>query len=63
MPQSYKQDLLDLKKSIEEALEKTNQEIIDYLPTANDEAFMFLIKRAIIYRDTLQKIKEELLNL
>ena len=37
MEQPYEQYLLELKKTIEEALTVTNQQIIDYLPTSNDE--------------------------
>lgn len=63
MPHSYKQDLLELKESIEDALNQLNQQIIDYLPTSNDETFMFLVRKAIKYRDTLQKINDELSKL
>lgn len=63
MPQSYQQYLLDLKKSIEATLEVTDQQIIEYLPTSNDEQFVFLIKKAIQYRETLKKINEELSKL
>lgn len=63
MEQSYEQYLLELKKTIEEALTATNQQIIDYLPTSNDEGFMFLVKKAINYRDTLNKINDELSKL
>ena len=63
MEQPYEQYLLELKKTIEEALTATNQQIIDYLPTSNDEGFMFLVKKAINYRDTLNKINDELSKL
>ena len=63
MHQSYEEYLLELKKSIEAALEVTNKQIIDYLPTSNDEVFMFLVRKAISYRDTLQKINDELSKL
>lgn len=63
MEQSYEEYLLELKASIETALEVTNKRIIDYLPTSNDEAFMFLVKKAISYRDTLEKINDELSKL
>lgn len=63
MEQPYEQYLLELKKTIEEALTVTNQQIIDYLPTSNDEGFVFLVKKAINYRDTLNKINDELSKL
>jgi hypothetical protein len=63
MKQSYEEYLLELKESIEAALEATNKQIIDYLPTSNDETFMFLVRKAISYRDTLQKINDELSKL
>jgi len=63
MPQSHEQYLLELRKSIEAALEVTDQQIIEYLPTSNDEQFVFLIKKAIQYRETLKKINEELSKL
>ena len=63
MEQQYEQYLLELKKTIEEALTVTNQQIIDYLPTSNDEGFVFLVKKAINYRDTLNKINDELSKL
>ena len=63
MEQPYEQYLLELKKTIEEALTVTNQQIIDYLPTSNDEGLVFLVKKAINYRDTLNKINDELSKL
>ncbi|WP_028665462.1 hypothetical protein [Runella zeae] len=63
MPQSYEQYLLELKRYIETALEATDQQIVEYLPTSNDEQFVFLIKKAIQYRETLKKINEELSKL
>lgn len=63
MPQSYEQYLLELRRYIEAALEATDQQIVEYLPTSNDEQFVFLIKKAIQYRETLKKINEELSKL
>jgi hypothetical protein len=63
MAQLNKKDLLELREAIEAALELTDQQIIDYLPTSNDEAFTFLIRKAIKYRETLKKINDELSKL
>jgi len=59
MPLDQK-DLIELKQAIEAALEDTDKDIVLYSPHSDDERFLFLLERAISYRDTLKKINEEL---
>jgi hypothetical protein len=63
MPPLDKEDLLELKRAIEAALEETDKDIVLYSPHSDEERFLFLLKKAISYRDTLKKINEELSKL
>ena len=60
---SYRHDLLELKSLLENLIEDVHLQILEFPPNQQDEEFEFLIKKAISYRETLKKIKQELKEL
>lgn len=50
----------ELKRLLEKYLLEIDDSILTYPPFGNDEKFEFLIKKAINYRDIIQKIKTDL---
>ncbi len=53
-------DLYDLKESIGQALQKAEEQIINFPADGLNQNFDELIKKAIYYRDLLQKIEIQL---
>ena len=58
-----RETLLDLKRSIENLLDQLDEQIILSDPKSDDEAYDFLLKKAINYRDTLTRIVARLNDL
>lgn len=61
MDNNEKSELIEMRQMIKKALIDTNDLLLVYPPDENDADFMFLVKKAIMYRDSLTKI-DELLN-
>ena len=57
---NHYQESLALKRLLEKYLLEINDSILNYPPMGNEEKFEFLIKKAINYRDIIQKINDEL---
>jgi hypothetical protein len=53
-------DLYELKESIAQALQKVEKQIMDFSVNGLDQDFDDLMKKAIYYRDLLQKIETQL---
>ncbi len=53
-------DLYELKESIAQALQKVEKQIMNFSVNGLDQDFDDLIKKAIYYRDLLQKIETQL---
>ena len=56
----HHQESLELKRLLEKYLLEINDSILNYPPIGDEEKFEFLIKKAINYRDIIQKINDEL---
>jgi hypothetical protein len=61
MENQERRELIEMRQMIQKALIDTNDLLLVYPPDKNDADFMFLVKKAIMYRDSLTKI-DELLN-
>lgn len=57
---NHYEESLELKRLLEKYLLEIDDSILTYPPFGDDEKFEFLIKKAIYYRNIIQKIKEEL---
>jgi hypothetical protein len=57
---NHYEESLELKRLLEKYLLEIDDSILTYPPFGDDEKFEFLIKKAISYRDIIQKIKSEL---
>lgn len=57
---NHYQESLELKQLLEKYLIELNDSILNYPPKGDEEKFEFLIKKAISYRDIIQKINDEL---
>jgi hypothetical protein len=57
---NHYEESLELVRLLEKYLLEINDSILTYPPFEDDEKFEFLIKKAISYRDIIQKIKSEL---
>ena len=57
---NHYEESLELKRLLEKYLLEINDSILDFPPFGDEEKFNFLIKKAISYRDIIQKIREEL---
>lgn len=57
---NHYEESLELKRLLEKYLLEIDDSILTYRPSGDDEKFNFLIKKAISYRDIIQKIKSEL---
>ncbi len=53
-------DLYDLKESISQVLQQVEEQIINFPVDGLNQNFDNLIKKAIYYRDLLQKIETQL---
>lgn len=60
MSESEREDLQQMKVSLEKFLMLTNDQILDYGLKESDDDFNFLIKKAIQFRDTLLVINQQL---
>jgi uncharacterized protein YutE (UPF0331/DUF86 family) len=58
-----KQNLVDLRNILVKQLKEINDQIILYGIDDDDEKFDFLIKKAINYREIIQRITKELAEL
>lgn len=58
-----KQNLIDLRNILVKQLKEINDQIILYGIDDDDEKFDFLIKKAINYREIIQRITKELAEL
>ena len=58
-----KQNLIDLRNILVKQLKEINDQIILYGIDDDDEKFDFLIKKAINYREIIQRITKELSEL
>ena len=57
---NHYQESLELKQLLEKYLLELNDSILNYPTIGDEEKFEFLIKKAISYRDIIQKINDEL---
>jgi hypothetical protein len=57
---NHHQESLELKRLLEKYLLEINDSILDFPPFGDEEKFNFLIKKAIYYREIIQKINEDL---
>jgi len=57
---NHLEESLELKRLLEKYLLEINDTILDFPPLGDEEKFNFLIKKAIYYRDIIQKIKQDL---
>ena len=57
---NHYEESLELKQLLEKYLLEINDSILDFPPFGDEEKFNFLVKKAINYRDIIQKIKEDL---
>lgn len=57
---NHLEESLELKRLLEKYLLEINDAILDFPPLGDEEKFNFLIKKAIYYRDIIQKIKQDL---
>jgi hypothetical protein len=60
MTHEERSDLLELKAFLEKALPLTEQELIYFSLNGSKENYQFLIDKAIMYRETLKKINQQL---
>ena len=58
---NHYQESLELKILLEKFLIEVDDAILSFPPYGDEEKFEFLIKKAISYRDIIQRINEELL--
>lgn len=58
-----KQNLVELRNILVKQLKEINEQIILYGVDDDDEKFDFLIKKAISYREIIQRITKELTEL
>lgn len=56
---NHYEEILELQRLLEKYLLEINDTILSYPPKGDEEKFEFLIKKAISYRDIIQKIKKE----
>jgi CRISPR/Cas system-associated endonuclease Cas3-HD len=56
---NHYEEILELQRLLEKYLLEINDAILSYPPKGDEEKFEFLIKKAISYRDIIQKIKKE----
>lgn len=57
---NHYEESLELKRLLEKYLLEINDSILDFPPSGDEEKFNFLIKKAINYRNIIQKITEDL---
>ncbi len=57
---NHYEESLELKRLLEKYLLEIEDSILTYPPFGDDEKFEFLIKKAINYRNIIQKIKTDL---
>jgi hypothetical protein len=57
---NHYQESLELKLLLEKYLTEINDAILTFPPHGEEEKFEFLIKKAISYRDIIQRINDEL---
>lgn len=60
MNDSERSDFLELKTFLEKALPLIEQQLIDYPPDGLNENYRFLVEKAIMYRETLKRINQQL---
>ena len=60
MTNDERNNLLELKAFLEKAIPITEQGLIDFSPNGLSENYRFLIEKAIMYRETLKKINQQL---
>ena len=53
-------DLLELKAFLEKAIPLIQQQLIDYPTNGKKRDYQFLIEKAIMYRETLKQINQQL---
>lgn len=58
MEEKERQELLMVLDMAERALQDTERRIMEYPIEKDDRDFRFLVSKAIMFRDTIQKIKE-----
>ena len=57
---NHYEESLELKRLLEKYLLEIDDSILTYPPFGDDGKFEFLIKKAINYRNIIQKIKKDL---
>lgn len=57
---NHYQESLEIKLLLEKYLIEINDTILSFPPNGEEEKFEFLIKKAISYRDIIQRINDEL---
>ena len=60
MSEDERQFLLDMKATMERYLGLVDEQIIEYKPKSDDEKQDFLIKKAIMFRNTLEEVNRKL---
>ena len=60
MTDNERNDLLELKTFLEKAIPLTEQQLIDYPSGGSTEDYRFLVEKAIMYRETMKQINQQL---
>ena len=57
-----REDLLELKKAMTEGLQNEENKIINFPSDGSDNDFDALIRKAVYYRNLLEKVNQQLLK-
>ncbi len=60
MTDEERNDLLELKVFLEKAIPLTERQLINYPASGSTEDYQFLIGKAIMYRETLKQVNQQL---
>lgn len=60
MSEDERQFLLNMKATMEKYLGLVNEQIINYKPKSDDEKHDFFIKKAVMFRNTLEEVNRKL---
>lgn len=62
MSDDERNDLLELKAFLEEAIPQIEMQLINYSPDGSEEDYQFLIDKAVMYRDVFRQTVKQLVN-
>lgn len=60
MTDDERNDLLELKASVENAIPLTEQQLLNFPANGSNEDYRFLVDKAIMYREVLKQINQQL---